>query len=247
MTRLTPRAKSSLLAGVLVAFLAVMFYPLYGKNTPKATPIPVEVRGQVLIAPTPSHGPVPTPVGEVRLIKVGAVTNWHNTVSRLETQEYSITTDVVGKRYPQFQLGSFEAGGESIQAHLEGTVIGRTDFGKMDIQPDYRSGDIIISEDGTQISIVLPAPEISRPIPNEAMSSFNNHHLGWWGETDQNLWQAVRIIAASELMQQACRDGIRDQARHAAEDQVRTWFGLGFRTVYIQTKSFTTPCGEEAQ
>lgn len=201
---------------------------------------PVIVRGRVEIAPTPTRGIVPTPTGVVRSAKVGAVLLWKKRISRIETQEYHIQADDVEQRDPAF-LSIF--GGELIQAHLEGDVIGRTDISAMTIDPRLRSGDIVISEDGKGIRIALPAPQITRPIVDEQLSSFNNHKLGFFAGVDPALWQKARIEASNALVQKACEDGIQEEARAEAERQVDAMFSLGFENVEVITRAATVPCG----
>lgn len=195
--------------------------------------------GVVQVVATPTPGPVATPVN-VRPYRVNAVLTWQRTVSRLETKEFDLVADAVA---PKREGGWFGIGDESIQAHLVGTVIGRTDLSRLTIHPDMASGDITISPDGESISIVLPFPDVSRPIADETQTSFNGHTIGWWTKSDPDLWQAARIEAANMLVEKACEQGIQEKARLEAEEQIKAIFGLGFRNVYVQTRPATRACG----
>lgn len=213
-------------------------------STPAARrPTQVETQqdgGRIVVVATPTAGPVPTPDGKVREYRVGAVISWQRTVSRLETKEYDVQGDVVKTR----EGGAFNIGGESIQAHLVGTVIGRVDLAALTLVDGLHEGDITISPDGKQISIVLPYPEIANPIVDESQSSFNGHTIGWFTSSDPNLWQAARIEASSMLTAKACEQGILEKARLEAEAQARVMFGLGFDKVFVQTRPASRACGQ---
>jgi hypothetical protein len=195
--------------------------------------------GNVQIAPTPTAGIVPTPYGDVRIYKVGVVTTWQRTISRLETKEFDLKADAVAPRIG----GAFGIGGESIQAHLVGSVIGRVDLSSWTIDSDMKTGDITISDDGETISIVLPYPDVTRPFLDETQSSFNNHVIGYFTTSDPNLWQAAHAQAAAMLVAQACEQGIGEKARIEAENQIKVIFGLGFKKVFVQTRPATKVCG----
>ena len=196
--------------------------------------------GNVVVAPTATPGVRATPLGDVRIQRVGAVLSWKRTISRLETKEYDVVADVVAPRMG----GWFGFGAESIQVHLVGTVIGRTDLSFLTIHPDLKTGDITISADGKAISIVLPYPELSRPVPDEERTSFNNHTISWFTTGDPNLYQEGRAQASSMLIEKACEQGIREDAKNEAEKQIKALFALGFDTVYVQTGIPTTQCGK---
>ena len=93
------------------------------------------------------------------------------------------------------------------------------------------------------ISIVLPYPEISQPIVDETQSSFGGHTIGWWTNSDPNLWQSARKEASDLLVRKACESGILEKAKIEAEAQVKAVFGIGYKTVYVQTRPASTACG----
>jgi hypothetical protein len=220
---------------MMAAFMVTMAVPVRESESPV---IGREIEN-VVIYPTPTAGPRATPVGDVRPQRVAVVLDWKRTVSRLETMEYDLTADATAPRIG----GMFGIGGESIQAHVKGTVIGRTDLSAMTIHPDLKSGDITISPDGKSISIVLPYPSITRPIPDEDQTSFNNHAISWFTSSDPNLYQEARALASRMLIDEARERGICEETKEEAERQVRTIFALGFDTVYVQTKPPSQHCG----
>ncbi len=204
---------------------------------------PVIISGQVMIAPTVTRGPVPTPRGDVRKARVGALITVIKTVSRLETQEYTVVADSVQSR----QSGFLGVDGESIQAHAVGTVIGRVDLAGLTLGDDLRSGDIIVSEDGESVDITLPFGEVSRPILDLEQTSFNNHTVTWWSKADPALWNAALKDATDLLVQKACETGIASQASSEAERQLRAIVGLGFQHTTIRTRPATAACGLRQQ
>lgn len=232
------------LGGLVVLLLAALAVLLSGGSAVRnRVPPQVEVQqsgGSIVVHATPTPGAVPTPEGDVRTYRVGSVITWQRTVSRLETKEYDVVADAVKPKVG----GMFNIGSESIQSHLVGTVIGRTDLSGLTLIGDLTEGDITISPDGKQISIVLPYPEISRPIIDESQSSFNGHDIGWFTKSDPNLWQAARIEASSMLVEKACEQGILEKARLEAEAQVKAIFGIGFKEVFVQTRPATRACGK---
>lgn len=200
------------------------------------------VQGDLRIAPTPTFGPVPTPVGPSRMHLVGATTRMMSTVSRLETKEYDVEASAKGQR-DGIWAGPIQVGGEAIQLHIVGTVIGRTDLSQLTLDSDLKRGDVVISPDGKMISIRLPAPDLV-VVVNEEFTQFNDHELGWWATEDYTLWTAVRVAGNSYLMREACERGIRDQTRIETERQMEAMLLLGFETVRVTTKDYTTLCGQ---
>lgn len=222
---------SALLFGFLFAVIVL--------GRPTSNTAPVQVMGEIRVAPTATIGVAPTPVGESRVDQVAGVVTALRAVSRLETREMDIKQDIIGTRKAEF-LG---LDGESIQVHIVGTVIGRVDLSGLTTDDNLTSGDVIVSADGKAITIWLPAAELTRPLIDPWQTSFNNHSVGWLGKTDPNLWQMAYRYGVENLVTIACEHGMRDQTSREAERQVRAIFRLRFSTVTVKTRPASTGCG----
>jgi hypothetical protein len=224
--------------GIMVVISGLMGVALLRAWSAAANERPPVVRGGgVAIQPTP-HLPAPTPVGKTRSEKTEAVILAVHTVSRLETQEFELVQDTTKVRDPAL-LAVF--GGESIQAHVVGTVIGRTDLARLALSSDLRTGDVTISEDGKQISVILPCSEIVSPVINWDKTQFPTYSYGLFSQADPALWMTALKEAAQGLVEKAKERNIRSLANEEAKRQMAVLVNLGgdFEKVYIQTGACT--------
>lgn len=231
-----------LVMGITIGFLVNVVVPgplLNPPSIPGVQKITGSV-GQVVV--TPTAGPAPTPLGDVRKKKVAIVTDWLHTVSRLETQEYHVTGDTMLERKPW--MGAIN--GESIQVHTSGSVVGRTDLSAMlqAIDQDLKNGAVVVSADGKTVDFVLPWPEVSRPsLDRDGGLSFPGYQYTLFSTPDPTLWQNAIEDGQDQLVEQACEQGIDKRAAAETARQLQVLFSLAFDTVNVRTQQATT-CGQ---
>jgi hypothetical protein len=146
-------------------------------------------------------------------------------LQRMETVVYNMDKIVSGEKGSLF-LPDFLAGDKMLMI-VHGQVVAGIDF--QQLQP----GDIQIH--GKEIHLKLPAPKILFTRIDNARTRVYSRSTGLLVPTDPNLESQVRQEAEGELLEEAGRGGILNNARENARATVTSLLlGMGFDKVNVE-------------
>ena len=160
-----------------------------------------------------------------RITSQAAIVERIQRLQRMETVVYNMDKIVTGERGSAF-LPDFLAGDKMLMI-VHGQVVAGIDFAQL--QP----GDIQIK--GNTVRVKLPNPKILFTRIDNARTRVYSRSTGLLVPTDPNLESQVRQEAEGELLEEAGRGGILNNARENARATVTSLLlGMGFEKVEVE-------------
>jgi len=191
-------------------------------NTPTSTPTPIPTNTTTptpTFTPTPSPTPTPTPIVVITHI---------NSLGRLETTEFAMRTVIDLANEPN-NLWQEIFGNDQLMLVAEGEVVAGFDLDKVEEE------DITVQ--GTQVTIVLPAPEILYGRIDNEKTYVYERKTGLFVPPDQSLEGRARQLAEEALLNWAVERDIFAEAEKAGRLQIENLLrSLGFTDIEIKVK-----------
>jgi hypothetical protein len=172
--------------------------------------------------PTPTFTPTPTPTPTPKIVTGATLVRQIQQVSRLETTAYSVQT-VVTVEKPGGLLG---VGGQRLLVIVHGSVVAGIDLAKL------QAKDIVVSEDGRQVAVRLPAAQVLMTALDEQKTQVYDHQTGLFTRPDTSLILEAQKAGATQILTTACQDGILRRANADAQRAIGQMLMLvGFERV----------------
>lgn len=188
-------------------------------NTPTATAIPLPTSTNTPLPTatfTPTPTPSPTPIVVITHVKE---------LGRLETTEYAMRTIIDLANEP----GNFWeriVGSDQLMLVAEGEVVAGFDLGKVTEED--------ITVDGSNVTIILPAPEILYSRIDNERTQVYERRTGLFVPPDITLEGRARQLAEEALVEWATERGIHQKAEDAGRTQIESLLrALGFTDITI--------------
>lgn len=188
-------------------------------NTPTATTIPLPTSTSTPLPTatfTPTPTPSPTPIVVITHIKE---------LGRLETTEYAMRTVIDLSNEP----GNFWeriVGSDQLMLVAEGEVVAGFDLSKV--------AEEDITVDGSNVIIILPAPEILYSRIDNERTQVYERRTGLFVPPDVTLESRARQLAEESLVEWATERGIHQKAADSGRTQIESLLrALGFTDITI--------------
>lgn len=143
-----------------------------------------------------------------------AVVTQMEQLNRLETASFTVEKVITGgidRGNPLFNA----LAGDRLIFVAHGQVIAGVDLSRL------RDEDVSVSQDGTSVSVRLPAAQILSHSLDNQKSQVYDRSTGVFQSPNPQLETQVRQEADRQIVDAACQDGILDQANANAQTQVR--------------------------
>jgi hypothetical protein len=205
-----------------LATSAAVATPRIVTNTPSPTTSPTPTSSTTptpTVTPTPTFTPSPTPIVVIKHV---------NALGRLETTEFAMRTVIDLSNDPANLWEEF-FGSDQLMLVAEGEVVAGFDLDKV--------ADADIKVQGTQVEIILPAPEILYSRIDNERTYVYQRNTGLLVSPDNTLESRARQLAEESLVNWALERDIEEAAESVGRIRLENLLrSLGFTDVEIKVE-----------
>jgi hypothetical protein len=196
-----------LVLGFLTVFLVIMLVgrQAFGGIFPALNTVPERVQ-QIIATPTPT------------IFDRGGTIQQIRSLNRLETQSFAVERVVEASVERGNLLDTFL--GDRLLLIASGNVIAGVDLSKLSEE------DIVVSDDGTSVTLRLPASEIFVAALDNNRTRVYDRQTGFLADQQRDLETQARQEAERQILQAACEGQITEKAASEAKRSMEQFLSL---------------------